>query len=156
MGNDGYTSVFDMYTGVLSAKIKTPSGAIKYFDIDHTTECTRKCCTKLCRFTSRSLVYCAMKFHPVAVENRRKTRFFSTFFTAFREREVNLRIHNTPLLTWIGQQFAPLPLEITRRRNCETSLISSLPTELNRHYHPSNVGIIIRVMLPLPSGRCRY
>ena len=28
---------------------------------------------------------------------------------------------NTPLLAWVSRQLAPLPLEITRRRNCETS-----------------------------------
>ena len=78
MGNDGYTGVF-WYPQPFPGKNQNTPWAIKYLDIHHTTKwCTRKSCKRLRRFTSQSLIYCVMRFHPVAVENRRKTRLFST------------------------------------------------------------------------------
>ena len=105
MGNGGHTGVFWYIHGCSWQKSKHSFGAIKF--LDHTSKsCKREGCKKFRRFTSRSLIYCAMKFHPVVVENRRKTRclaHISQYFDKFsssqiREQEVNLRIFCNPFV----------------------------------------------------------
>ena len=76
--------------------------AVTYLSIHRTTKwCIRRNCKIRWRISCRSSICYAMNFHRSAVEKRRKSAFFSTFFTAFRwkfivsqigEREVILRI----------------------------------------------------------------
>ena len=108
-----YTSLrYAMNTQVLSGIESCPvdvshlnptiSWTIRYWSINRTTKwCIWRNCKIKRKITSRSPICYAMNFHRSAVEKRRKSAFYSTFFTAFRwkfivsqigENEVILRI----------------------------------------------------------------